>query len=86
MEDIFFSGEPLLESVGEHEPHIDELRLKMRRCIQQALIPLSAYAKMYERFLELNNMDVTAYVRYRQWGNVLSVVKCTVSGKMYWEW
>ena len=62
LENIFWSGTPLLESVGEHEPPVEDLRSTVRRAIQQALIPLKAYAKEYEKYLELINMDINTYV------------------------
>ena len=64
MEDIFWSGTPLLESVGEHEPHVEELRETIRHAIRKAVIPLRAYAKEYEKYQELVNMDVNQYVKY----------------------
>ena len=64
MEDIFWSGTPLLESVGEHEPHVEELRETIRNAIRKAVIPLRAYAKEYEKYQELVNMDVNQYVKY----------------------
>ena len=64
MEDIFWSGTPLLESVGENEPHVVELRQAIRNAIRKSLLPLKAYARKYETFLDLMNMDVNQYVRY----------------------
>lgn len=63
MEDIFWSGTPLLESVGENEPHVVELRETVRNAIRQALIPVKAYARQYEQYLELMNMDINQYVK-----------------------
>jgi dynein heavy chain len=63
LEEIFFSGTPLLESVGEHEPPVEELRETVRSAIRKALIPLKAYARQYEKYLELMNMDINAYVK-----------------------
>lgn len=63
MEDIFWSGTPLLESVGEHEPAVEELRETVCRTIQKSLIPLKAYAREYERYLELMNLDINQYVK-----------------------
>ncbi len=62
MEGIFFSGTPLLESVGEHEPHVEELREAIRSTIRKAVIPMKAYCKEYERWLELINLDINQYV------------------------
>ena len=62
MEDIFYSGTPLLESVGEHEPHVEELRDAIRHAIKKALVPMKAYAREYEKHLELNNLDIGVYI------------------------
>ena len=63
MEDIFWSGTPLLESVGEHEPPVEELRDTIRNAITKAVIPMKAYAEAYEKHLELMNMDINKYVQ-----------------------
>lgn len=64
MEEIFWSGTPLLESVGAHEPHVEELRETCREAIQKSLIPIHAYAKEYEKHLELMNLDINKYIKY----------------------
>lgn len=64
LEDIFWSGTPLLESVGEHEPQVEELRTTIRNSITKALIPIKAYAREYEKYLELMNLDINKYVTY----------------------
>ncbi|XP_056381079.1 dynein axonemal heavy chain 1 isoform X2 [Hyla sarda] len=63
LEDLFISGTPLLESVGLHELAVEELRNNIRMAICKALIPLKAYAKQYEKYLELNNTDVETYMK-----------------------
>jgi dynein heavy chain len=63
MEDIFFSGTPLLESVGNLEPHIVELKEKIIKMLRQALIPIKAYAKIYERYTQLVNLNIDNYVK-----------------------
>lgn len=64
MEDIFISGDPLLESVGLHEPLVEELRANITNAIRKAMIPLQAYAKEYRKYLELNNNDITTFLKY----------------------
>lgn len=64
MEDIFISGDPLLESVGLHEPLVEELRAVIANALHKAMIPLQAYAKEYRRYLELNNSDVATFLKY----------------------
>lgn len=63
MEDISWSGTPLLESVGNLEPHIVELKQTIVLSIQQALIPLKAYAKVYDRYTALMNLNVDNYIK-----------------------
>ncbi|XP_075430348.1 dynein axonemal heavy chain 1 isoform X2 [Ascaphus truei] len=62
LEDLFISGTPLLESVGLHEPPVEDLRKRICTAICKALIPLRAYAKQYEKYLVLNNSDVEAFI------------------------
>lgn len=59
---LFWSGTPLLESVGENEPLVKRHREKIRKSLNQAIIPLSAYAKEYEQYLELANLDINSYL------------------------
>ncbi|XP_037242845.1 dynein heavy chain 1, axonemal [Falco rusticolus] len=63
LENIVITDTPLLDSVGLHEPEVEELREAVRSAIQKALIPLQAYAKRYEKFLELNNNDIQYFLR-----------------------
>ena len=63
LEEIFWSGTPLLESVGEHEPHVEELRDSIKKAIRKALIPMKAYAREYEKHLEIMNLDINNYVK-----------------------
>ena len=55
LEDIFWADTPLLESVGEHEPKVEELREHIRDSVNKALIPMRAYARAYEKYLELRS-------------------------------
>lgn len=63
MEDIFWSGTPLLESVGKQEPHILELKKTIIHMINLALIPLRAYAKVYDRYTHIMNLNVDQYIK-----------------------
>lgn len=63
LENIAITGTPLLDSVGLHEPEVEELCETMRSAIQMAMIPLHAYAKRYEKYLELNNNDIQYLLR-----------------------
>lgn len=63
MEDIFWSGTPLLESVGANEPHVCALKNTIVQMLRQALIPLRAYSKAYERFTSLVNLNVESYIK-----------------------
>lgn len=62
LEDIFWSGTPLLESVGEHEPHVEVLRETIRLAVHQSLIPMNAYAERYKKYVDIYNLDVTNYI------------------------
>lgn len=64
MEDIFWSGTPLLESVGNLEPHIIELKDTISLMMRKALIPIKAYAKAYEKYTNLINLNVEQYIKY----------------------
>lgn len=62
LQKLFMVGEPLLESVHLEEPQITELRENIRNVLIQATIPLRAYAAEYEKYLELHNLDIQAYI------------------------
>jgi len=62
MERLFWSGTPLLESVGENESEVKQLREAIRNAIQRAIIPLKAYAKEYEQYLDLYNLDIKKFL------------------------
>ncbi|KAL1763660.1 dynein heavy chain 1, axonemal [Sigmodon hispidus] len=66
MEDIFISGDPVLESVGLHEPLVEELWARITNAIRKAILPLQAYAKEYRKYLELNNNDITTFLKTYQ--------------------
>ncbi|XP_060621830.2 dynein axonemal heavy chain 1 [Anolis sagrei] len=63
LENIFICGTPLLESVGINEPLVVELRNTISTCICKSLLPLQAYAKNYEKYLELNNRDIRSLLQ-----------------------
>lgn len=54
----------MLESVGANEPHVVIFREKIRLSIKQALIPLRAYLKRYEKFRPLAELNVADYLKY----------------------
>ncbi|XP_050636999.1 dynein axonemal heavy chain 1 [Macaca thibetana thibetana] len=72
MEDIFISGDPLLESVGLHEPLVEELRATIASAVSKAMIPLQAYAKEYRKYLELNNNDIASFLKAYQTQGLLA--------------
>lgn len=57
------TGSPVLESVGLQEPKVEELREALRSAIQKTRIPLQAYGKKYEKFLEINNNDIKYFLQ-----------------------
>lgn len=63
LEGLFWSGTPLLESVGENEPEVVRLRETVRQSVKSSLIPLKAYAKQYEKYLDLFNLDINEYLQ-----------------------
>jgi dynein heavy chain len=63
LEGLFWSGTPLLESVGENEPEVVRLRETVRQAVQSSLKPLKAYAKQYEKYLDLSNLDINEYLQ-----------------------
>ncbi|XP_067907506.1 dynein axonemal heavy chain 1 [Heterodontus francisci] len=62
LEEMFQSGTPLLESVWHNEPPVQELRNTIKNAIEKALIPLQSYAKEYQKYIELNELDIEKYV------------------------
>lgn len=59
---MFIGGDPMIQSVNMHEPLIIELKAKVRHALSQAVFPLRAYAAEYEKFLELLNLDIDAFI------------------------
>ncbi|XP_066927305.1 dynein axonemal heavy chain 1-like isoform X2 [Clytia hemisphaerica] len=62
LTNLFWSGTPLLESVGENEPLVKRHRERIKHDLKQAIIPLTAYANEYEQYLDLANLDINAYL------------------------
>ena len=63
VDKLFWPETTLLESVGQHEPQVERQRARVERAISQSLIPLLAYAKQYEKHLELMNLDISSFIR-----------------------
>ncbi|XP_038005283.1 dynein heavy chain 1, axonemal [Motacilla alba alba] len=63
LENMDITGTPMLESVGLQEPKVEELREALRSAIQKTRIPLHAYGKTYEKFLEINNNDIKYFLK-----------------------
>ncbi|NWQ64257.1 DYH1 protein, partial [Neopipo cinnamomea] len=63
LENMDITGTPVLESMGFHEPEVEELREALRAAIQKTQIPLQAYGKRYEKFLEINNNDIQYFLK-----------------------
>ena len=64
MQQMFYGGVPLLESVGLWEPAVCELRDQVSTALRQACGPLRAYAAEYKQYLELHNSDLESMLRY----------------------
>ena len=63
LERLFWGGTALLESVGDCEPLVIDLRNKIRVAIKQAVVPLLSYAKEYEKYLGLANLELNEFLR-----------------------
>jgi len=61
MTNMFFVG-VVLSSVGLWEPEASKLRESISVALKQAIIPLRAYAREYERHLELYNSDINTFL------------------------
>lgn len=53
----------MLESVGLQELEVEKLRETLRSAIQKSQIPLQAYGRRYEKFLEINNNDINYFLK-----------------------
>ena len=63
MDKLFWPRFPeLLESVGDQEGDVCVLREKVVQYISQALVPLKAYARQFEKYIDLANTSATAYI------------------------
>ncbi|NXX67841.1 DYH1 protein, partial [Spizella passerina] len=63
LENMEIPGTPMLESVGLQEPKVEELREALRSAVRKTRIPLHAYGKKYEKFLEINNNDIQYFLK-----------------------
>ncbi|XP_059153506.1 dynein axonemal heavy chain 1-like [Physella acuta] len=62
MQDISWSETPLLEAVDKNETEIRELRHTLRDAVTSSMIPLLAYAKKFEQFLPIVNLDIKQFI------------------------
>ena len=62
VDKLFWPETPLLEAVGLHEPAVEAMRDAVSRAITQALVPLRAYSRQYEHYLDLINLDIKTYI------------------------
>lgn len=62
MQDISWSETPLLEAVDKNETEIKELRHTLRDAVTSSMIPLQAYAKKFEQFLPIVNLDIKQFI------------------------
>ena len=58
VDKIFWKGVALLESVGKAEPYIQSLRTEIEQLIEASLLPLSAYAREYDQFIEFHMLKI----------------------------
>ena len=62
LQDIFWAETPLLEAVSPNEIFIKELKETLHRTIIASFIPLHAYAKRYEDFIDLASLEIKEYI------------------------
>ncbi|EDQ91509.1 uncharacterized protein MONBRDRAFT_15298, partial [Monosiga brevicollis MX1] len=62
MNHLFWVGTPQLDTVHKNEPWILMARKTLENCVQECMKPLVDYAAQYERFRDLIDLDVKAYV------------------------
>lgn len=62
LDGLKFSKDLFLSSVGLLEEGICLLRERMRIAYQKSIIPLIAYAREYDQFVELFNLVIPQYV------------------------
>ncbi|KAL8563601.1 hypothetical protein ACOMHN_019339 [Nucella lapillus] len=62
VQDLFWSGTPLLESVGRLEPEVVMMREALRRSLIKSFVPMIAYAKKFEQYLPIDNLVIKAFV------------------------
>ncbi|XP_065685160.1 dynein axonemal heavy chain 1 isoform X1 [Hydra vulgaris] len=62
LERLFWRGTALIEPVGDGEPLVVYLRNKIRTALKQAVVPLLSYAKEYEKYLGLANLELNSFV------------------------
>ncbi|TGZ66131.1 hypothetical protein CRM22_005485 [Opisthorchis felineus] len=62
MEGISCAENPLLEAVGIREPPVEQLRQRLRDYLTASLVPMEAYARKYEKFMELTMLDINTYL------------------------
>ncbi|KAJ8395762.1 hypothetical protein AAFF_G00029990 [Aldrovandia affinis] len=63
MKNMFISGTPLLQSVPLWESAVVELRERIRLAWHKAAVVLKAYAREFERHIEVHNNDVNTYLK-----------------------
>lgn len=62
LEGLKFAKDLLLSSVGLMEEGICILRERIRFAYEKAIIPLIAYAREYDQFVDLFNLVIPQYV------------------------
>ena len=63
MDRLFWPRFPeLLESVGDQEGDVCVLRSRVVQHIGQALVPLKAYARQFEKYIELANTTAAGFI------------------------
>ena len=63
MQGIFWAETPKLEAISHKESLVKELFETLNRTILTAFIPMYAYAKKFEQFLDLVKLDIKEHVK-----------------------
>lgn len=62
MQDLSWSETPLLEAVDKNETEMKELRNTLSDAVMASMTPLWAYARKFEQFLPVINLDIKQYI------------------------
>lgn len=62
MTNLLFANDLYLSSFGLQSDEINEQRERLRQCYELAVVPLEAYAKKFDQFAEIHELDVDSFM------------------------